>query len=77
MAIITKSFTITGNTSGLYELPEVHLTGSAVSKSLDHKVVEERIKDEYVAFYFYRCAANWCLEQNYKKAYAFFVAEIS
>ena len=40
MAIITKSFTITGNTSGLYELPEVHLTGSAVSKSLDHKVVE-------------------------------------
>ena len=40
MAIITKSFTITGNTSGLYELPEVHLTGSAVSKSLDHKVIE-------------------------------------
>ena len=40
MAIITKSFTITGNVSGLYELPELHLSGSVVSKSPDYKVTE-------------------------------------
>jgi ferritin len=34
-----------------------------------------RIADEYVAHYFYRNAANWCADRNYKKAAAFFEAE--
>lgn len=38
-------------------------------------LIEDRIKDEYLAFFFYRNAANWCLEKNYKKAYTFFVNE--
>ena len=35
----------------------------------------ERIGDEYAAHYFYRNAANWCRNANYKKATAFFEAE--
>lgn len=35
----------------------------------------ERIGDEYTAHYFYRNAANWCRNANYKKATAFFEAE--
>lgn len=35
----------------------------------------ERIGDEYTAHYFYRNAANWCRNANYKKAAAFFEAE--
>lgn len=37
----------------------------------------ERIGDEYAAHYFYRNAANWCRNANYKKATAFFEAEAS
>ena len=46
--------------------------------SLSDKVVKlltERIKDEYGAHYFYRAAANWCNDVNYKKAAAFFENE--
>ena len=35
----------------------------------------ERIGDEYTAHYFYRNAANWCRNANYKKATAFFAKE--
>jgi len=38
-------------------------------------VFNERIGDEYAAHYFYRNAANWCRNANYKKATAFFEAE--
>lgn len=34
-----------------------------------------RIGDEYTAHYFYRNAANWCRNANYKNAAAFFEAE--
>ena len=34
-----------------------------------------RLGDEYLAYYFYRNAANWCKGVNYKKAAAFFEAE--
>jgi ferritin len=34
-----------------------------------------RIGDEYAAHYFYRSAANWCHNANYKKAAVFFDAE--
>ena len=38
-------------------------------------VLNDRIGDEYTAYYFYRNAANWCKEVNYKKAAAFFESE--
>lgn len=38
-------------------------------------IINERIGDEYTAHYFYRNAANWCREVNYKKAAAFFESE--
>ena len=38
-------------------------------------VLTARIKDEYTAHYFYRAAANWCNDANYKKAGAFFEKE--
>jgi ferritin len=46
--------------------------------SLNGETVAEltnRIADEYTAHYFYRNAANWCNDKNYKKAAAFFEAE--
>jgi ferritin len=46
--------------------------------SLSDKVVKlltDRLKDEYAAHYFYRAAANWCNDVNYKKAAAFFENE--
>jgi ferritin len=45
---------------------------------LDSKTVQiltDRIKDEYIAHYYYRAAANWCQDMNYKKAFEFFKAE--
>lgn len=39
--------------------------------SLSDKVIQiliARIKDEYTAHYYYRAAANWCQDMNYKKA---------
>jgi ferritin len=36
------------------------------------KILTNRIKDEYTAHYFYRAAANWCQDVNYKKAAEFF-----
>jgi ferritin len=38
-------------------------------------MINERIGDEYTAHYYYRNAANWCNNVNYKKAAAFFEAE--
>jgi ferritin len=39
------------------------------------KMINERLGDEYTAYFFYRNAANWCKNANYKKAAAFFDAE--
>jgi ferritin len=36
------------------------------------KILNDRIKDEYTAHYYYRAAANWCRDMNYKKAATFF-----
>ena len=49
-----------------------------IPAKLSEKVIDiltDRIKDEYTAHYFYRSAANWCKNVNYKKAAAFFDAE--
>ena len=45
---------------------------SAISAALN-----ERIGDEYAAHYFYRNAANWCKNANYKNATAYFEGEAS
>jgi len=39
------------------------------------KILNDRLGDEYTAYYFYRNAANWCKNVNYKKAAGFFEAE--
>ncbi len=38
-------------------------------------MLNARLGDEYTAYFFYRNAANWCKNANYKKAAAFFNAE--
>jgi ferritin len=38
-------------------------------------ILNERLGDEYAAYYFYRNAANWCKNANYKKAAVFFNSE--
>jgi ferritin len=40
-------------------------------------MLNNRIGDEYNAYYFYRNAANWCKNSNFKKAAAFFEGEAS
>ena len=45
------------------------LLDSTVSKLL------ERLQDEYTAYYFYKNAANWCANESYLKAAAFFEKE--
>lgn len=38
-------------------------------------VLNERLKNEYEAHFFYRNAANWCANKGYDKAAAFFAAD--
>lgn len=38
-------------------------------------MLEQRIGDEYKAFFFYRSASNWCSDKGFKKAAAFFAGE--
>jgi ferritin len=38
-------------------------------------ILNERLGDEYAAYYFYRNVANWCKNANYKKAAVFFNSE--
>ncbi|MFM2010332.1 MAG: ferritin [Bacteroidota bacterium] len=39
------------------------------------QLLNERLGDEYTAYFFYRNAANWCKNANYKKAADFFNKE--
>jgi ferritin len=39
------------------------------------QLLNDRLGDEYTAYFFYRNAANWCKNANYKKAANFFNAE--
>ena len=47
------------------------LNGETVS------ILTERLKDEYTAHFYYRAAANWCKNKNYKKAAVYFESEAS
>ena len=54
------------------------MTQPRTPKELVPKIVDiinNRIKDEYTAHFFYRNAANWCEGANYKKATEFFKQE--
>ena len=54
------------------------MTQPRTPKELAPKIVDminNRIKDEYTAHFFYRNAANWCEGANYKKATEFFKQE--
>lgn len=54
------------------------LNKTITPKSLPNEVesiLNERLGDEYTAYYFYRNAANWCKNVNYKKAASFFNSE--
>jgi ferritin len=60
------------------EAVELTAVKPILPKELSSDIVNfltERIADEYTAHYFYRNAANWCKNVNYKKAAAFFEAE--
>ena len=39
------------------------------------QLLNERLRDEYAAHYFYRNASNWCFDKAYMNAGAFFAAE--
>lgn len=39
------------------------------------KILTDRLRDEYVAHYFYRNATNWCKGIGYNKAAAYFAEE--
>lgn len=38
-------------------------------------ILHDRLKDEYNAYFFYKNAENWCANEGYKKAAAFFHSE--
>ena len=59
---------ITQATQGSIKTPKT-LAEASVSK------LNERLKDEYAAHYFYRNAHNWCANNNYAKAAKFFEEE--
>lgn len=53
-------------------------SGITKPKTLDpevERILNERLGDEYTAYYLYRNASNWCKNVNYKKAAAFFNSE--
>lgn len=53
------------------------ITNPAKLNEVAVSFLTERLKDEYTAHYFYRAAANWCFNVNYKKAAAYFEGEAS
>jgi ferritin len=64
------------------DLSETEMTGTAPidPKALSPEITNmlcQRLCDEYTAHFFYRNAANWCRNMNYKKAAAYFEAEAS
>ena len=80
---ITKKDLLNGLTSKMSPVTEaadnnLSKVGDIKLYKLDQKtigILTDRIKDEYTAHYFYRAAANWCQDMNYKKAFAFFKGE--
>lgn len=60
------------------EIPVKEIRGVKIPSTLSgeiEKTLNERLGDEYTAYYFYRNAANWCKNINYKKAAEFFNSE--
>jgi ferritin len=66
------------DTVEMEEIPVKEIRGVKIPSTLTQeieKALNERLGDEYTAYYFYRNAANWCKNVNYKKAAEFFNAE--
>lgn len=59
------------------EIPNSSLVSPRTLPEGVEDLLNTRIGDEYTAYYFYRNAANWCKNANYKKAAAFFESEAS
>ena len=60
----------TGNDLKSTKEPKLYKLSEKVINTLN-----DRIKDEYTAHYYYRAASNWCHDMNYKKAAEFFQKE--
>lgn len=73
-----KKFGITKpiNTKSENELTSDLVKPNALPEEVTN-TINQRIGDEYAAYFLYRNAANWCKEVNYKKAAAFFENEAS
>ena len=70
--------TINVDTVETEEIPVKEIRGVKIPSTLTQeieKTLNERLGDEYTAYYFYRNAANWCKNVNYKKAAEFFNSE--
>ena len=79
-----KKFSPQGQVQAQAQTEEVSNPAEPVSTPLTNpkrlteniiNMLNERIGDEYTAYYFYTNAANWCKDKNYKKATAYFQAE--
>ena len=78
--MVSQEITPTDGTEDMGMIPELpaNADDNAGLYTLSQETVTEltdRLKDEYTAHYFYRNAANWCTDANYKKAAAFFAVE--
>lgn len=75
-----QSIEIPGLPSGEVAIAAEPVVTSGVPKpkTLSSEIIsalEARLKDEYIAHYTYRNAANWCKNMNYKAAAAYFEGE--
>ena len=69
---VKKNIIVESGTNNLSKVGDTKLYKLS-SKTI--KLLTDRIKDEYTAHYYYRVAANWCQDMNYKKAAEFFKNE--
>lgn len=73
-----KKFGVQGQAQAQNQIQKPVYSGPITPNSLSEEVISainERLGDEYTAYYFYRNAANWCKNANYKKAATFFDSE--
>jgi len=66
---ITESFHTIGMSTSAMPIKPKRLLSEV------EELLNQRLGDEYTAYFFYRNAANWCKNANYKKAADFFNKE--
>lgn len=75
-----KKFGVQAQAQKPVQEPVESFNGPITPNTLSENIINifnERLGDEYTAYYFYRNAANWCKNVNYKKAAAYFESEAS